>query len=297
MIDDLRALAVFASTVDNGSFRGAAKQLGLSPSVVSHHVARLESRLGTALLYRSTRALSLTEAGALLYQHASVMLASAREGLDDVTRMQAQLRGTLKLTLSAFLARHPLLGWLAEFAAAHPGVGLRMDFSDDKQALIRDGIDLAIRVGPLEDSNLRTRRLFSLQRCLAASPALLRERGHAASPEALADWPWIGLSMRADHKTLRHAELGDKHFRIRPRVVVNQVDAACQLAAAGAGLATPPLFLAQAALESGALVNPLPGWAPPPLEVQAVWPAGGAESLARRLAAWLAERAETRPLV
>lgn len=105
MIDDLRAMAIFAQTIKQGSFRGAAKTLKLSPSVVSYHISQLEKRIGSALIYSSTRNLSLTHEGSLLYQHAQQMMDAARQGLSMVSAQQSLLSGKLTISLPSALTR------------------------------------------------------------------------------------------------------------------------------------------------------------------------------------------------
>ncbi|QIY78245.1 LysR family transcriptional regulator [Chromobacterium violaceum] len=290
MIDELRALAVFAKTTETGSFRAAARALGLAPSVVSHHVSQLESRLGVALLYRSTRRLSLTPDGQALYGHAQAMLQAAETGLNELAGRAAEPAGTLRLSLPAFFARGPLTTSLAAFSRCHPKVELELDYSDEKRDLIRDGIDLAIRIGELQDSALKSRRLFDMPRLLVAAPSLLDARGEPASPAELADWPWLGIRMRAKRKTLIDTA-GRRHdFAIQPRITANSVDAACQLAIAGCGLATPPAFLVENELAAGQLRVVLPDCQVEALGVYAVWPANAArESLTLRLVRFLAE--------
>ncbi|UTH74698.1 LysR family transcriptional regulator [Chromobacterium sp. IIBBL 290-4] len=290
MIEELRALAVFAKTVETGSFRAAARALQLSPSVVSHHVSQLESRLGTALLYRSTRRLSLTADGEMLHQHAQAMLQAAESGLNALAGRGAEASGRLSLTLPAFFSRSPLTARLAEFSLRHPKVELALDYSDEKRDLVRDGIDLAIRIGELPDSALKSRRLFDMPRLLVAAPALLAQRPAPRHPQELADWPWLGIRMRPDRKTLID-EAGEAHsFPIQPAIRANSLDAVCQLAAAGCGLATPPAFLAQDDIAAGRLMECTPAWRVEALGVYAVWPANAARaSLTLRLVHHLAD--------
>lgn len=258
--------------------------------MVSHHVSQLESRLGVALLYRSTRRLSLTPDGQALYGHAQAMLQAAETGLNELAGRAAEPAGTLRLSLPAFFARGPLTTSLAAFSRCHPKVELELDYSDEKRDLIRDGIDLAIRIGELQDSALKSRRLFDMPRLLVAAPSLLDARGEPASPAELADWPWLGIRMRAKRKTLIDAA-GRRHdFAIQPRITANSVDAACQLAIAGCGLATPPAFLVENELAAGQLRVVLPDCQVEALGVYAVWPANAArESLTLRLVRFLAE--------
>ena len=289
MIDDLRAMVVFAKTVEAGSFRAAAAAMNLSPSVVSHHLSQLERRLGVALLYRSTRRLSLTQDGQALFEHAKVMLAAAERGLNAIAHRSDEPVGTLSITLPAFFARSPLVGRVAEFGKAYPKVRLALDFSDLKQDLIRDSIDLAIRIGPLQDSGLKSKRLFDIERRLVIAPETMGKQNPLV-PEDLRDWPWIGLRMRPNHRTLTSAAGETRQISFEPRVVVNSLDAVCQLAIAGLGLATPPAYLVEDDLRQGRLVELLPEWSLPSLGAYAVWPPNAArESLTCRLVRFLEE--------
>jgi DNA-binding transcriptional LysR family regulator len=292
MIDELRALAVFAKTVECGSFRAAAKALNLSPSVVSHHVSALEQRLAVALLYRSTRHLSLTSEGELLHASARAMLAAAEQGLDGISGRSRQPFGQLRLTLPAFFSRSDLVARIAAFAREFPRVTLRVDFSDQPRDLIREGIDLAIRVGDLKDSGLKSTRLFDLKRTLVASPDVVAAHRKPKHPGDLGEWDWIGLSMRADAKRFADRKGQPAEVEFTPRVVVDSVDAACQFAVAGLGLASPPAFLAQPEIAAGRLVEVLPAWQVTSLGVYALWPANASgDSLTRRFVAFLAASA------
>ncbi|AZZ92041.1 LysR family transcriptional regulator [Hahella sp. KA22] len=291
MIDDLRALAVFAKTVEAGSFRAAASALSLSPSVVSHHISGLETRLGVALLYRSTRRLSLTSEGERLFDHAKTMLAAAEAGLNAIAEQAAEPTGRLSITAPAVLARGPFTEDVAAFALAYPRVSLCINYSDIRQDLIRDGIDLAIRIGAMPDSALKSKKLFDLTRRLVASPHYLQSRATPSKPEDLLDWEWIGLKMRPNHKLLYNAAGECHRIDYSPRITVDSIDAVCQLAAAGLGLATPPAFLVEEDLRVGRLCDPLPGWNVDALGVYALWPPNAArESLTYRFIQFLQER-------
>lgn len=295
MIDELRAMAVFARTVETGSFRAAARELELSPSVVSHHVAQLEERLGVALLYRSTRRLSLTHDGEKLLDAATAMLQAAERGLNAIAGRSAEPSGRLSITVPGFFARGTLIDDIAAFAQAYPKVQLAINFSDEKRDLIRDGIDLAIRIGALKDSALKSKKLSVVQRRLVAAPAYIAARKKPRGPADLEGWDWIGLSMRPDHKTLIGKRGSTHRIGFTPRVTVDSIDAMSRLAVAGLGLATPPAFLADDDIRAGRLAEPLPGWQAEPLGVYAVWPSNaGKESLTMRLLRFLEVRERER---
>ena len=157
-------------------------------------MAQLEQRLGTALLHRSTRKLSLTPAGERLLTAAHTMIEAAESGLQDIAYQADQPSGTLRLTVPAGLAQSKLTDQIARFALAYPKVSLSIDFFDTRRDLIADGFDVAIRVGEMKDSALKAKKLFEVHRHLVASPAYLATRATPASPSDLHDWDWLELA-------------------------------------------------------------------------------------------------------
>lgn len=295
MIDDLRAIAVFAKTVETGSFRAAAKLLGLSPSVVSHHVSQLETRLGVALLYRSTRRLSLTSAGEKMFEASREMMLAAASGLDAVAGGVGDASGKLTITMPAGFIGGPLVDDLAAFALTFPRVELAISFSDHQQDLIREGIDLAIRAGTIQDSSLKSKKLFDLGRKLVGAAGYCAGKPVPKQPSDLQSWDFIGLRMRPNNKHLM--DNSGKHERIDyvPRLVVDDIHAVCQLTLAGVGLSTPPDYLVEQELNQGTLVELLPGWQVESLPVYAIWPPNAPRrSLTFRCMAFLEERVKER---
>lgn len=281
MIDELRALAIFGTAVESGSFRAAARVLGLSPSVVSHHISALEARLGAALLYRSTRRISLTSEGELLFASVQNMMAAASQGLDVIARRSAEPSGRLTLTMPSFFARSALIARIHEFNLMYPRISVEVMFSDAPLDLVKDGIDMALRIGDLKDSSLKSKKIAEFERQLLVSPQYLANRAMTVrSPNDLVDVAWIGFRHRPHHRTLTHKTLGSVTIPFTPRLVVDSVDALAQFAIAGAGFATPPSFLVKQALASGHLVEPLPSWTVSSLDVFAVWPANASNSSA-----------------
>lgn len=291
MIDELRALAIFAKVVEAGSFRSAATALKLSPSVVSHHVAQLEDRLGVALLYRSTRQLSLTHEGKKLFMSAEAMLSAAEKGLNSVAYHAPEPIGKLNLTLPAMLTRSPFVDDIAAFAKSFQKVELLINFSDIQQDLIREGIDLAIRIGNLKDSALKSKRLFTMERKLVVAPDLMSHYKIPKRPQDLLKWDWIGLKMRPNNKKLVNSKNKTYIINFEARIIVDSMDAVCQLAIAGLGLATPPAFLVSEDIQRGYLVEPLPEWQPESLPVYVVWPPNASkESLTYKFISFLEMR-------
>lgn len=288
MIDELRPLAIFAKVVEAGSFRAAAALLQLSPSVVSHHISELEKRLDVALLYRSTRKFSLTYEGERLFTHAKAMLIAAEAGLSQVAYKALEPSGKLHLTLPAMLARAPILKAIADFAKHNPKVSLQMNFTDRVQDIISEGIDIAIRIGSLKDSSLKSKRLYNMERSLVAAPSFIKANKPIKNPQDLIGLDWIGLKMRSNTKEL--VSTGAKKFVIdfEPKIVTDSMEAVCQLSISGLGLATPPAFLIEEDVLKKRLVKPLVSWAPEPIPVYAVWPNNvSKESLTYRLITFL----------
>jgi len=273
MLDQLRQIAIFAKTVDHGSFRAAARDLRLSPSVVSHHVTQLEQALGTALIYRSTRKLSLTPDGERLIASARTMLEAAEAGLQQVSNQRQQPSGMLRVTVPAVLARSELVDRMAGFAIGFPNVRLSLDFSDVRRELIGDGFDVAIRMGWLEDSSLKVRKLFDVHRRLVAATAYLKRHPEPVTPEDLTDWEWLELAP-VWHRKPEFRNGAKRVVLAKPvsRISVNDAQALYRLTRLGAGLAIIPDFLIEADVRAGALEVVLPKWTVPEVGVYAVWP-------------------------
>lgn len=295
MLDLLRPLAVFARTVETGSFRGAARACGLSPSVVSHHIAQLEAQLGVALLYRSTRRLSLTRDGERLFAAARQMLEAARSGLDSMVPETAQPIGELGITAPAVLAAGFLPDDIAAFAKAYPQVALNLNFTDTPRDLIGDGIDVAIRMGNLKDSTLKARRLRGERRVLVASVDYMAGRALPQEPEDLPALDWIRLRPRPP-KAVLSRDGQTRTIAYESRLVVDDAKAVYRLARAGLGLAVLPSFLAREDLASGTMIELLPEWRLETVGVYAVWPPNAPrESLTGLFVRFLEERNRTAP--
>lgn len=291
MIDELRALAIFAKTVEAGSFRTGAKELKLSPSVVSHHISQLEERLGATLLYRSTRHLSLTQDGEQLFLAAKAMVEAAESGLNTIMHQSPEPSGKLVVTIPAALTRSALVKDLIDFAKTFPKIGLSISFTDLQEDLIRQGIDLAIRIGDLQNNTLKAKKLSEMKRTLIVAPSYLKGRKNPKKPQELMDLDWIGLKTRPDQRTLVNSAGKSFEINFKPRIVVDSLDAVREFAIAGLGLATPPTFLVEEDICQGLLVEPLPEWGIESLGVYAVWPPNASkESLTFRLIDFLEMR-------
>jgi len=273
MIDDLRSMAVFATVVAEGSFRGAATRLSLSPSVISHHVSRLEKRLDCALLYRSTRRLSLTDDGRVFHAACARALDAAEEGLNSVANRQSELAGRLRIGAPAMLASGPFVSDILAFADAYPAVELELCLADDRKNQIEAGFDVSIRLGWLEDSALRARQLLSVRRRLCAAPQLVERMGAPQHPADLVNWPWVYETMLARFVDFTGPKDATYRVPTTGRLSTNHAETAKRFALAGAGAFASIDFLVAEELAAGRLVELLPDWRIPSAGAYAVWPA------------------------
>ena len=272
MINNLKAMFVFAKTVELGSFRAAAKALNLSPSVVSYHISELEKQFDVALLYRSTRKLSLTNQGEQLFACVKKMIDSAEQGIDLLTGKAQEIFGKLVITAPAALSRGLLINDIAHFARLHSKIELSINFTDRQQDLIADGIDIAIRVGELKNSSLKSRKITEINRKLVATPSYADSRPEPKSPRDISTWDWIRFSSVSASRVFTAANGRKEKIKFESRIVVDNADAMCQFVNAGLGLGTPPLFLVENDLKDGRLIEVLPTWKVDPLPVYGVWP-------------------------
>jgi DNA-binding transcriptional LysR family regulator len=273
MIDRLRQMAIFAKTIDHGSFRGAARELKLSPSVVSHHISQLEEHLGVALLYRSTRKLRLTSEGQRLFSAARNMLDAVEGELQDLSATAVVPSGELRITLPSVLSSSHITDQIAAFSMAYPRITLTVDFSDTRRALIDDGFDLAIRMGPKLTNSATSRTLFKVRRVLVASKAYLSTRTIVNDPLALIDWDWLALApVQNVPLNFQNKEGETVKIKPAPHMFTNDAQALHRLAQADAGLAIVPEFLVTPDIVNGTMAMVLPDWELPSISVFAEWP-------------------------
>jgi DNA-binding transcriptional LysR family regulator len=183
ILEKTTGLVAFVRTVDAGSFSAASRLIGSSQSAVSKSVGRLERRLGVRLIQRSTRTLSLTSEGTAYYERVAPLL-RAMEEAEDVIQVASTAKGLLRVSAPQEFGRLLIATWAPEFLARHPGVKLELNVTDRNVDIIREGYDLAIRMGALRDTELISRKLADLHWILVASPAYLEKRGR---PETIED--------------------------------------------------------------------------------------------------------------
>ncbi|MEP3331560.1 LysR family transcriptional regulator [Sedimentitalea sp.] len=284
MIDDYRSLAVFVAIADAGSLSAAGRRLKLSTSVVSHHLSRLEARQGVTLFFRSTRSMSLTPEGHAALEPARRMVAAGEEALDALGADSDEPVGALRITMPAFGERSPLRKALWAFVLQYPMVSISLFSSDAPADLIKDGFDLAIRLGTLSDSSLKSRRIGKFRRQMVASPEYLATRTVPRTPEDLAKCDFLSVARLPPVITLHRDGQSVSFEPERVRIEVNSVGAAKSAVMSGLGIWHLPCSEIEEELAAGTLVHVLPEWELPGLGIYAVWPDSGPQkALTRRL--------------
>lgn len=261
-LDNLSDMAVFARVVEAGSFSGAARQLGVTPSAVSRQVARLEGVLRVRLLERTTRKLRLTEAGTAAYTRCQAIVVAAREVLALSDTNTATPRGLVRISMPKAFGRlvvHPLM---ADFLAQYPEVDVQLVITDRTVDLFEDAIDLAIRITDTPPPGLAGRPLMSIRHLVCASPRYLAEHGKPLHPRDLARHSclYLGEDERDRHWRFRRAG-EDVTVKVRGRYVANHSEVRLEGALSHLGIASLPEFTARAALATGELVTVLDDWA------------------------------------
>ncbi len=273
-MDRFAALAAFRATAEAGSFAAAARRLGLSPAAISKTVAELETQLNVRLFNRTTRRMSLTEAGTLYLGHVGRILdalAEADRALDPLhetpsgtLRVAAPLTGTL-VSLSRAIPR---------FLVRHPGISLDLDLDDRRVDIVRDGYDLAIRGGDgLEDSSLTARRLMVLRHVLCAAPAYLAAHGRPESPDDLRAHGVIRFSL-SGHADVWEFRRGGRTVRVpvSGRYSVTSSLAVRDALSEGFGISLIPVSYVAEDLAAGRLVPLLEDWQTVAISVYAIYP-------------------------
>ena len=276
-MDHFAAMQVFVRVVEAGGLSAAGRALGLAPSTVTRRINELEAALGVRLLQRTTRTLSLTEAGETYFERAREIMGAVEEATLAVAARRGVASGILRGTVPASLARRHMAPAAADFMAQFPSVKVAMTVTDRVVDLVGEGMDLAIRVGRLEDSSLLARKVGEARRLLCASPAYLKRAGKPATPADLAEHACLTFRDHPGRALWRFRKAGRRaDMRVSGPLVANDGETLVAAAAAGLGLVLLPAWLVGAEIGDGALVELLPDYAPDPprTPLQAVFPPG-----------------------
>jgi DNA-binding transcriptional LysR family regulator len=277
---NLNRLVVFAAVVEAGSLSAAAQRLGLAKTMVSAHIQRLEAEVGAALIVRTTRRSSLTDAGRTLYEASRECVRTASEALAAISAKSGPLRGVVRVTSPTDYGVLVVAPALAELRRMHPELEVELVCSEHYVDLIAERIDVAVRLGNLKDSSYRSARLSQYTRRIVASPAFLASRRLPESPAELAQWPFVALSTLAHPHTLALRDAAGERVSIRcKRAFVSNTASACRAATlAGMGFGFLTNFSVDEDIAAGRLVHLLPQWAGEPAAIQAVFPSAAQPS-------------------
>jgi DNA-binding transcriptional LysR family regulator len=261
--------------VEAGGFSAAARKLNLSKSLVSKRVSDLEADLGVRLLQRSTRAVRTTPEGEALIERVSPLVREMGEGIEQVAGAHGALTGRLRIAVPMSFGTMYLAPMLAAFAAAHPELELAIDLDDRMTDLVRGGYDAAIRIGTLPDSSLIARKLCDAARLVVCSPAYKKARGLPTGIEDLHRHACIDYANVHTSQLWRFAPAKPggraRSVQLASRIVANNGEMMRDMAIAGLGLATLPLFICAEALKDGRLIEAMPGIRPAGAQIHVVF--------------------------
>ncbi|AUF97944.1 DNA-binding transcriptional LysR family regulator [Pseudomonas sp. BIGb0278] len=246
-------LQVFVSVIDCGSISAAAEQLGQTPSAVSRTLARLEGKLGTTLINRTTRRMDLTEEGRFFVLHARTILEQMSELEERLSLHRQTPSGRLRINAAAPFMLHAIVPWIAEFRALYPAIELELNTDDLIIDLLQQSTDVAIRIGELADSSLHARSLGCSPIQILASPEYLQRHGVPRQVSDLSEHCLLGFSSldSLNQWPLRHAD-GDS-WRIRPQLTASSGETLRQLALAGQGIVCLSHFMTHEDIRAGRL--------------------------------------------
>ncbi len=268
---NLTRLEAFIAVCTAGTFTEAAEHLSVTKSAVSQHVARLERELGVQLLHRSTRKLTVTDAGAALLQEGGALLKQAQELADRTRHRSAQLSGVLRVT-SAEEAASRVAPLIAEYSRRHPRVRVEYCPSDRLLDLVAEGMDLSLRTTGRRDSNLRAANLAVFDIWCVASPEYLRKRGTPRRLADLAAHEWIAFTP-IPHPWKLETRGASRSVQLPRRLSTSSTTGGRALAMAGAGIFAAPQFALEAEVAAGRLIRVLPAVKLPQVTLYAAWPA------------------------
>jgi len=271
---DLNQMALFVQVVQAGSFAEAARRLGVPPTTLSRQVAQLEDALQARLLQRTTRKLSLTDAGRTLFDQCAAQIEALQNAANQLAGDKQTPQGSVRVAASAGFFEYFQMEWIAEFLTSYPGVQLEFVLSDAMADFIEEGIDVAFRgIGELPDSSLVARKVASTYLALAASPAYLAARGMPRTVQDLAAHDCIRPGGKAAQITWRlNGPDGPTSIAVTGRFSANTGQAQIKAAVAGLGICLVPIGALQPGLQSGALVEVLPGVASSVANLYVVYP-------------------------
>ncbi|KIQ36262.1 LysR family transcriptional regulator [Variovorax paradoxus] len=291
MNDRFTSMRIFVRVARTGSLSAAARELGMTQPTMSRTMTALEQQIGVALLTRSTRHVTLTEAGTE-YLARSEMILAALEEADQAVRGTEELRGTLRIATSPVFASRTLMPRLGGFSDRHPKLRIEFVLDDARSDLIGDSVDVAVRIGFAGDANVLVRSIATVRRVLVASPAYLSKAGVPTAPADLHKHALVaGPPGRGSQAWTFRRNADEVSLRVQPRFLIDSTDAATAATVAGLGICSTGHTSVDSELQSGALAQLLPDWDMGTADVSVILPAGrAAKASARAFADFIAKQ-------
>lgn len=272
-MDLLASMRMYVAVIDGGSFAAAADKLAVSRAMVSKQVQRLEEHLGTRLMNRTTRRLSMTETGRAFYERSAQIVLDVEEAEQIAGQMTSSPQGVLRVTIPLSYGQHRLAGILGAYTQAYPLVALDIAMSDRKVDLVEEGFDVAVRIGVLPESDLIARRLGGERSIACAAPSYLARYGAPVTPADLGNHACLGYSLTGGGGDWRfEAPDGPLVVSIAGPMKADNGDILRLAAVCGAGIAFQPGFIVDEDIAAGRLVRVLPDWHSTEMGVYAVYP-------------------------
>ena len=273
-MDSLTDIAVFVQVVQSGSFTAAAKRLSLSKSVVSKYVTRLEKRLGARLLNRTTRRLSVTEAGQALYERSRRGLLEIEEAEAEVSRLQGEPRGTLRVNTPMSFGVLHIAPAIPEFLRQYPDLSVDMHLDDRRVDAVEEGFDVSVRISDLPDSTLIARRVGPCRHAIVASPEYLKRHGTPRTPKELRDHNIITYQYQESALEWHFQKAGETPISVpvSGSIQMNNSLALREAVLNGAGITRTPTFVVGRDLQDGILQAVLPNYDTLEVSIYVVFP-------------------------
>ncbi len=272
-MQDINAIPVFTAVIEHGSFSKAACYLGITKSAVSKRISALEDQMGVKLLQRSTRKLSLTEAGERYYSYAVKAVSAAQDAHNAATELQDVPKGTLRVSAPMSFGRLHLAPLIPIFLKQYPHIELQLDMNDTLSDIIAEGYDVALRAGELPDSSLVAKKLTQLHSVVCASPDYFNEHPAPQTPQQLTQHNCILYTYHTTVNEWQFIKNDEQHnVRISGNYQVNNSEALREALVQGLGIGRLPTFIAGRDIESGKLIPLLKDFSMPYKTFYAVFP-------------------------
>lgn len=270
---ELELTRIFVKVAQNGSFSRAAEALRLPKSTVSKAISKLEKETGTKLLLRTTRSLTLTQSGRAFYEASLGPLLQLEDAQKSLYGQDSILVGTLRITAPEDLGSYVIAPAIAELSKRHPDLYFELRYTNEIIDLVRDGFDLAVRLGRVNDSSLKMKRVGQVSLVPVAAPQYLKGKEKIKQPQDLKNHTCLALIYKdtTERWTLRSNQ-GSTQVEVKAKVATNQMTSLLQMALTGGGVALVPSYVCQPYIETGKLIRILPEWSSPGIPASIITP-------------------------